>query len=412
MRSRSAAGEPYGTRSSSCRLTPQAPSCGEPAHRVDRVQRLPGGAAERVAAGVSDGPEPEGEAVLGAGREVSAVIQRRIAQFGGRAGIIFRPCVRRSASMSARRRSRRSPSTRRAPCSPARRSGYPLSMPRPGWAEQDPGGLVARDASRRSPRWTVDEVAGIGLSGQMHGLVALDAAGAVIRPAILWNDGRTAAECAEIEQRVGLDELIARTGNRALTGFTAPKLLWLRRHEPDAYRAHRADRAAEGLRAPAALRRARDRRRRRVRHAAARRRATALERRGAASARARSAPGCRALWSRRRSRAPRATACPSPPARATRPRARSASASTGPGPLSIALGTSGVVFAALPGFAADERARVHAFCHAVPGGWHAMGVMLSAGRLAALAARRRRARHRLRRADRGGRGAGSRAPRA
>ena len=57
----------------------------------------------------------------------------------------------------------------------------------------------------------------------------------MIRPAILWNDGRTAAECAEIERRVGLDELIARTGNRALTGFTAPKLLWLREHEPDSY---------------------------------------------------------------------------------------------------------------------------------------------------------------------------------
>ena len=69
----------------------------------------------------------------------------------------------------------------------------------------------------------------------MHGLVALDAAGEVIRPAILWNDGRTAAECAEIEERVGLERLIALTGNRALTGFTAPKLLWLRKHEPEAY---------------------------------------------------------------------------------------------------------------------------------------------------------------------------------
>ncbi len=69
----------------------------------------------------------------------------------------------------------------------------------------------------------------------MHGLVALDAAGEVIRPAILWNDGRTAAECAEIEEKVGLERLIALTGNRALTGFTAPKLLWLRKHEPEAY---------------------------------------------------------------------------------------------------------------------------------------------------------------------------------
>ena len=76
---------------------------------------------------------------------------------------------------------------------------------------------------------------GIGLSGQMHGLVALDSADRVLRPAILWNDQRTAAECAEIEERIGLAELIASTGNRALTGFTAPKLLWMRRHEPDLY---------------------------------------------------------------------------------------------------------------------------------------------------------------------------------
>ena len=63
----------------------------------------------------------------------------------------------------------------------------------------------------------------------MHGLVVLDADGAVLRPAILWNDQRTGAECAEIEERIGLERLIALTGNRALTGFTAPKLLWLRR---------------------------------------------------------------------------------------------------------------------------------------------------------------------------------------
>ena len=69
----------------------------------------------------------------------------------------------------------------------------------------------------------------------MHGLVCLDEADRVLRPAILWNDQRTAAECAEIEERVGLERLIELTGNRALTGFTAPKLLWLRRHEPEVY---------------------------------------------------------------------------------------------------------------------------------------------------------------------------------
>ena len=102
------------------------------------------------------------------------------------------------------------------------------------------------------------------------------------------------------------------------------------------------------------------------------------------------------------------TACRSRPAPATRRRARSASASTSPGPLSVVLGTSGVVFAALPGFAPDPEARVHAFCHAVPGGWHAMGVMLSAAGSLALAARRARAGRVVRRAARRGRALGAR----
>ena len=110
---------------------------------------------------------------------------------------------------------------------------YDLSTSQPGWAEQDP-----EDWCRASERAIAEldvEVEAIGLSGQMHGLVALDASDRVLRPAILWNDQRTGAECAEIEERVGLERLVQLTGNRALTGFTAPKLLWLRRHEPDVY---------------------------------------------------------------------------------------------------------------------------------------------------------------------------------
>ena len=115
-----------------------------------------------------------------------------------------------------------------------REISYPLSTPRPGWSEQDPEDWWR--ATEQALDGLVDgEISGIGLSGQMHGLVTLDASDAVIRPAILWNDQRTQAECEEIEARVGLDRLIELTGNRALTGFTAPKLLWLRRHEPDAY---------------------------------------------------------------------------------------------------------------------------------------------------------------------------------
>ena len=111
---------------------------------------------------------------------------------------------------------------------------YPLATPEPGWAEQDPEDWW-RASEAALAEVGGDGVAGIGLSGQMHGLVALDAADRVLRPAILWNDQRTGEECAEIEERFGLRELVRLTGNRALPGFTAPKLLWLRKHEPDVY---------------------------------------------------------------------------------------------------------------------------------------------------------------------------------
>ena len=77
-------------------------------------------------------------------------------------------------------------------------------------------------------------MAAVGLSGQMHGSVFLDDDGEPIRPALLWNDARTHAECDEIDRRLGRERVIAITGNRASTGFQAPKLLWLRRHEPEA----------------------------------------------------------------------------------------------------------------------------------------------------------------------------------
>ena len=105
--------------------------------------------------------------------------------------------------------------------------------PHPGWSEQDPEDWV-RASEKALARLGAGD-ARVGLSGQMHGLVCLDANDRVLRPAILWNDQRTGAECAEIEELVGLDRLISLTGNRALPGFTAPKLLWLRRHEPDVY---------------------------------------------------------------------------------------------------------------------------------------------------------------------------------
>lgn len=114
---------------------------------------------------------------------------------------------------------------------------YPLSSPKPGWSEQDPADWW--QASVNSVRKVLAagkikpaDVAGIGLSGQMHGSVFLDREHKVIRPAILWNDQRTAAECAEIEEAAGgRKKLIRMVANPALTGFTAPKILWLRNHE-------------------------------------------------------------------------------------------------------------------------------------------------------------------------------------
>ncbi len=115
---------------------------------------------------------------------------------------------------------------------------YDVSMPKPMWTEQDPedwwnATVKTVRAVIKQGRAKPADVKAIGLSGQMHGSVFLDKAGKVIRPALLWNDQRTAAECDEITQLAGgRDELIRMVANPALTGFTAPKILWLRNHEP------------------------------------------------------------------------------------------------------------------------------------------------------------------------------------
>ena len=265
--------------------------------------------------------------------------------------------------------------------------GYPLSTPHAGWSEQDPEdwwrasrAVLARLVEATGP---ASPITGIGLSGQMHGLVALDSADRVIRPAILWNDQRTGAECTEIEERIGLERLIGLTGNRALTGFTAPKLLWLRRHEPESY-----TRIARVLLPKDYVR---------------------LRLTGEWAIDVADASGTLLLDVARRSwsedvldalELPSAWLPPvleSPevsgatracdevsdgiPVAAGAGDCAAAAVGVGidrPGPLSIVMGTSGVVFAALPRYEHDERARVHAFCHALPGQWHAMGVMLSA----------------------------------
>ncbi len=117
---------------------------------------------------------------------------------------------------------------------------YPhrLSTPRPLWSEQEPADWW--DASSRAIREVLksvsaDDIAAIGLTGQMHGLTSLDADGNSLRPAILWNDGRSSAQCAEITERVGLERLCQLVGTRMLPGFTAPKLLWVHENEPEIY---------------------------------------------------------------------------------------------------------------------------------------------------------------------------------
>jgi xylulokinase len=240
---------------------------------------------------------------------------------------------------------------------------YPLSTPRPGWAEQDP------DHWARATAEVVAELPqsdAVGFSGQMHGLVCLDADDRVLRPAILWNDGRTGAECAEIEERIGFARLVELTGNRALAGFTAPKLLWLRRHEPEIY-----GRIASIL-LPKDYARLRLRGER------------AIDVADASGTLLFDVGGRR--WSEEVCAALELPLDWLPPAHESTEIAGAgdqAAAALGvgavvPGTLSIVLGTSGVVFTTLPAYAADPEARLHTFCHAVPGRWHAMGVMLSA----------------------------------
>ncbi|HJS95381.1 MAG TPA: FGGY family carbohydrate kinase, partial [Solirubrobacteraceae bacterium] len=242
---------------------------------------------------------------------------------------------------------------------------YPLSTPRPGWSEQDPDDWWrATEKVLAELTDAADSPAGIGLSGQMHGLVALDAHDNPLRPAILWNDQRTQAECDEIETTIGLERLIELTGNRALTGFTAPKLLWLQHHEPDTYA--------------------------RIARVALPKDYVRLKLTGEHATDVSDASGTLLLdvanrgWSQDVVEALNIDPAWLPPVLespdisgetndGTPVAAGAGDQAAGalgvgvdrPGPVSVALGTSGVVFAALEAFAADPQAGVHAFCHAV-----------------------------------------------
>jgi len=270
---------------------------------------------------------------------------------------------------------------------------YPLSTPRPGWAEQDPAHwweaaqATIREVLRKAGV-PGEAVRAVGLSGQMHGSVFLDAAGEVIRPALLWCDQRTAAQCEWITRTVGAERVVELTANPVLTGFTAPKVIWLRDHEPEAYARVRQvllpkDYVRYRLTGAFATE-VSDASGTAMFHVRERRWATELL----------EAIGVPAAWLPECFESPvPSTALSAAGAAATGLRAGTpvvggggdqAAGAVGAGIVesgivSSTVGTSGVVFAFSDTPDVDPGLRVHTFCHAVPGKWHQMGVMLSAG---------------------------------
>ncbi len=265
-----------------------------------------------------------------------------------------------------------------------------VSRPAPGHSEQDPQAwwqatLDAVDALQREHGKALAAVSGIGLSGQMHGAVLLDASGALLRPAILWNDVRSVTECAELEAAFPASRAV--TGNIAMPGFTAPKLLWVRRHEPELFA------RLDTVLLPKAWIRyqltgemieemsdasgtlwldvgARD-------WSDAALDASGLSRAAMPRLVEGSDPAgvlrgdIAARWGMRR-----------PPIVAGGAGDNAAGAvglsAIRPNDAFVSLGTSGVLFATTDRFRPYPQAAVHAFCHAVPDTWHQMGVTLSA----------------------------------
>jgi len=270
---------------------------------------------------------------------------------------------------------------------------YPTHTPRPLWSEQDPEdwwtaavrafGRLFHECGRKP-----EEVKGVGLTGQMHGLVLLDRRGGVLRPCIMWNDQRTAPQCEELTSKLGFDRLLELTGNPALPGFTAPKILWVRQNEP-----HVFERTAHILLPKDYIR---------------------YRLTGEFATEVSDAAGTLLLDVRRRSWSPEMLRTleirgewlpgmhesPDVSARVSTHAAREtgfiggtpvvggggdqAAGAVGSGVVregvvSVTVGTSGVVFAHSDAYRIEPRGRLHAFCHAVPGAWHLMGVTLAAG---------------------------------
>ena len=269
---------------------------------------------------------------------------------------------------------------------------YPFETPHPLWSEQDPA--LWWHAAVQSIRRLLSEsgvaaadIAAVGLTGQMHGLVLLDENGTVLRPAILWNDQRTGEQCDEIRTILGKDRLVQLTGNDALTGFTAPKILWVREHEPEIFARAKCfllpkdylryrltgDIATDRAGAAGTL----------LLDLASRDWSKAMldglglpadfvapthegpQTTGHISAAAAEATGLR-------------IGTPVVAGGCDKAAGAVGVGAVREGIVSLALGTSGVVFATTNAPYFEPQGRLHAFCHAVPNRWHLMGVMLSA----------------------------------
>lgn len=270
---------------------------------------------------------------------------------------------------------------------------YPLSTPRPLWAEQDPedwwqAAISTIQAVLRDSNVSPSDIKGIGLTGQMHGAVFLDEVNRVLRPSILWCDQRTGAECDWIMEQIGVDKVVELTSNPVLTGFTAPKIVWLRSNEPDVYA--------------------------KVRKVLLPKDYIRFRLTGEFATEVSDASGtslfnvAKRAWADEmldgadipREWMPKAYESPEISGRITEGAASLTGLSVGTpvvggggdqaagavgngvvetGIVSSTVGTSGVVFAFADEPVVDPELRVHTFCHAVPGKWHVMGVMLSAG---------------------------------
>ncbi|MBS1723397.1 MAG: xylulokinase [Armatimonadetes bacterium] len=252
---------------------------------------------------------------------------------------------------------------------------YGMSTPQPGWAEQDPEDWW--NAVQECLAELNAQAVAIGVTGQMHGSVFLDAQGAVVRPALLWCDQRTLAECAEATDTVGFRRLVETTCNPMLTGFQLPKVLWLRKQDPEAF--GRTEKVllpkdfivqrltGETVTEPS--------------DASGtgcfdvRRKAWAADILGALGIDPRLFPDVVDSWS-----VVGQTAGGVPVVAGAGDQAAGAVGvgAVVPGMVSVSLGTSGVAFTAIPEARPNDGGSVHVFCHAT-GGWHAMGVMLSCG---------------------------------